>query len=75
MFLALTVQRLLVQIWTSVGTKGFELETPNWLWLLLRLSSICVPIFITFYHTVLGAAIDFHCKEEEEEEDYTIGIQ
>ncbi len=36
---------------------------------MLRLSSICVPNFITFPQTVLWAAIDSRAEEETKEEE------
>ncbi len=50
--------------WTSGGAREFELETPNLLWLVLRLSSISAPIFTTFPQSVLWAAIDAMAEEE-----------
>ncbi len=38
-----------VQIWPIGSARDFEIEDPNLLWLILRLSSICVPDIITFY--------------------------
>ncbi len=35
---------------------------------MVRLSSICVPNFWTFYHTVLWVFIDAAAEEEEHEE-------
>ncbi len=43
------------------------METPNFLWLLLRLSSISVPNFTTFPQVVLWAVIDGMAGEEMEE--------
>ncbi len=61
LFLDLTVQRLLaktrVQLWTSGGARQFQLETPNLVWLMYRLSSIGVPNITTCYYTVIWAAI------------------
>ncbi len=51
-----------MQIWPIGGAREFELETPNLLWLMLRLSSICVANFITFSQAVLWAAIDFQSR-------------
>ncbi len=48
-----------MKFWTSGGTREFELETPNLLWLMMILSSISVPNFTTFPQAVLWAAIDF----------------
>ncbi len=56
-----------LNFWTSGGAREFELETPNLVWLLLTVSSISVPNFITFPQSVLWAAIDFSAEEEEEE--------
>ncbi len=39
---------ILVQIWPIGGARKFEIETPNFLWLILRLSSICVAKFHNF---------------------------
>lgn len=36
---------------------------------MVRLSSICVPIFLTFYNTVLWVFIDAAAEEEEEEDE------
>ncbi len=47
-----------MKVWTSGGVREFELETPNLLWLVSRLSSISVPNFTTFPQVVLWAAID-----------------
>ncbi len=61
LFLDLTVQKLLaktrVQLWTSGGARQFQLETPNLVWLMYRLSSIGVPNIPTCYYTVIWAAI------------------
>ncbi len=56
-------------IWTVGGARDFELETLNVLWLMLRLSSICVPNFITFLQAVQWAAIDSRAEEAEAEND------
>ncbi len=37
-----------LNFWTSGGAREFELETPNLVWILLRVSSISVPNFTTF---------------------------
>ncbi len=50
--------------WTSGGAREFELETPNLVWLLLTVSSISVPNFITFPQSFLWAAIDSRAEEE-----------
>ncbi len=58
-----------MNFWTSGGASEFELETPNLLWLVLRLSSISVPNLTTFPQSVLLAAIDAMAEEETEEEE------
>jgi len=40
------------------GASGIELETPKSLWIMLRLSSLCVPNVITFPQTALWADIE-----------------
>ncbi len=54
-----------LNFWTGGGAREFELETPNLEWLLLRVSSISVPNFITFPQSVLWAAIDFRRKKKK----------
>ncbi|KAK2910927.1 hypothetical protein Q8A67_003060 [Cirrhinus molitorella] len=44
---------------TSSGARESELETPNLQSLMLRLSSISLPNFITFLQALLWAATDF----------------
>ncbi len=57
-----------MKLWKSGDAKEFKLKTPNFLWLVLRLSSISVTHFTTFQQTVLWAAIDAMAEEETEEE-------
>lgn len=52
---------------TSGGAREFKLETPNLFWLMLIVSSICVPNFITIRQAVLWAAIESRVEEVEEE--------
>ncbi len=55
-----------LNFWTSGGAREFELETPNLVWILLRVSSISVPNltkFTTFPQAVLWAAIDAMAEE------------
>ncbi len=42
-----------MQIWPVGGAREFKLENPNLLCLMLRLSSIFVPNFISFPQAVL----------------------
>ncbi len=58
-----------MKLWTSGGSREFEIDTPNLLWLVLTLSSISVPNFTTFPQVVLWAAIDIRVEETEEEEE------
>ncbi len=55
-----------MKLWTSGGAREFELETPNFMWLLLRLSSISVPNFTTFPQVVLWVVIDGMAEEVKE---------
>ena len=60
--IGLTVQKLqaemYLQLWPAGGARGLGLGTYKLLWVMLRLSRICVPIFSIFLFTVLWAAID-----------------
>jgi len=58
LFLSLMVQK-------HGGARGIGLETPELLWSMFRLSSICVANFITFQYMVVWAAIDSVAKQEE----------
>ena len=52
------------KLWRVGGAREYPFWARNFLTLLMALSWIHVPNFTTFYHCVLGAAIDFNCRRK-----------